>query len=356
MRHTSALAAPVCRVYPALSPMTPLPAASSGSPARQAVWSRYWARGAEHSCAGSYDGSYGGEIARFWHARLSSMPAGSRVLDIATGNGALPRLLLDACADASITCDAVDLADVRPAWVNELPPAQRTRLRLHGGCAAEALPFGNESFNLVISQFGLEYSDLDRSLHEVRRMLAPGGQVALVLHHHQGRPVQLATVEVAHIEWLLAPEGLLDVARALLPHMALTGSAEGRAALARDTQANALRAAFNALQMELDTRADRTRGNGADIVVEARQASANLFSLAASQGATAAQQAWLGVHEWMSDALLRLRELQAHALDVERLHVVARRLAAPGTALHIGTLSERQHLMGWTLHGRGGSA
>ena len=325
---------------------------TAAAPERQAVWSRYWAQGAEHSCGGSYSGRYGGVIAGFWHARMAALPAGTRVLDLATGNGALPRLLLDACPDAGVVCDAVDLADVRPAWLASLPQAQRERLRFHGGCAAESLPFGGGRFDLVISQYGLEYSELDRSLPELLRVLAPGGAVALVLHHNQGRPVQLAAIEIEHILWLLAPGGLLETTRELLPCLALAATAEGRAALAKDTRANALRTTFNALQGELKARAEVGSGDGADVLFEARDASAGLLPLAAQQGAEAAQTAWLGVQQWLQDSLLRLRELRSHALDAERVQAIAKRLAGNGTDLQVGTLREQEHLMGWAVHGR----
>ena len=339
---------------PPEDPTPPIDVNATAEPERRAVWSRYWALGAGHSCGGSYEGGYGGAIARFWRERLSALPAAARVLDIATGNGALPRLLLDACPHAAVVCDAVDLAAIQPAWLADLPAASRDRLRFHGGCAAESLPFDDGRFDLVISQYGLEYSDLGRSLPEVRRVLAPGGRVAFVMHHAAGRPVQLAAIEIEHIAWLLSAGGLLDTSRELLPRMARAGSAEGRAALAGDARANALRAAFNALQRELDARIAATQGDGADVLVEARQATASLFARAAQHGAAAALEAWHGVQQWLQDAALRLRELRAHALDARGLQAVADALAAAAGPLQIGTLAEPPHLMGWTLHGPAG--
>ena len=333
----------------------PIDAGAAVAPERRAVWSRYWALGAGHSCGGSYEGGYGGAIARFWHERLAPLPAATRVLDIATGNGALPRLLLDACPDATVVCDAVDLAAIQPPWLADLAGAQRERLRFHAGCAAESLPFGDGSFELVVSQYGLEYSDLARSLPEVRRVLAPGGRVAFVMHHAEGRPLQLATIEIDHIEWLLAAGGLLDTARRLLPAMAQAGSAEGRASLARDAGANGLRDAFNALQRQLEARIAATpRGDGADVLVEARQATAGLFALAAQQGAGAALEGWQGVRQWLQDAALRLQELRAHALDACAVQAAADALAPAVGPLRVGTLAEGPHLMGWTLHGPAG--
>lgn len=318
---------------------------------RGALWSRYWARGAGHSCAGSYEDNYGGAIARFWMERFAALPPQARMLDIATGNGALPRLLLQARAEPGIVCEAIDLASVVPAWLSSLPPAQCARLRFRSGCAAEALPHADGCFDLVCSQYGLEYSDLERSLTEIRRVLAPAGGVALVLHHAQGRPVQLARIEIDHLEWLLAPGVFLDLTQALLPYMARAGSAEGRAALMRDAQANALRAAFNALQDRLDKRAAATNGDGADVLFETRHAATQLFAMASAQGAEHARLAWEKLWSDLQDSLLRLRELCAHAIDEQHLQGLARQLSGPSAALQFGTLCEGQHVMAWTLHG-----
>ena len=37
-------------------------------------WSRYWASGALHSCAGSFDGNYAGSLRAFWNEVFSSLP------------------------------------------------------------------------------------------------------------------------------------------------------------------------------------------------------------------------------------------------------------------------------------------
>lgn len=48
--------------------------------------------------------------------------------------------------------------------------------------AGESLPFQSESFDLVISRVALPYTDIRRTLREVRRVLKPTGKVWLTLH------------------------------------------------------------------------------------------------------------------------------------------------------------------------------
>ncbi|QNA99081.1 class I SAM-dependent methyltransferase [Massilia sp. Se16.2.3] len=199
---------------------------------RKAVWSRYWSHGVAHSCGGSYGNRYDGALAHFWRSHFDSMSPGARMLDIATGNGAVPQLMLDS-APATVACDAIDLALPEPAWLADLAPNRRRQVRFHGQQAAESLPFADASFDLVTSQYGLEYTDLARSVPEVLRVLRPGGKVCLLTHHADARPVQLARSELGHLAWLQGPSGLLETGFGMIEPMARARTEAGRASLDR---------------------------------------------------------------------------------------------------------------------------
>src|SRR3546814_5678640 len=92
--------------------------------------------------------------------------------------------------------DAIDLAQVAPAWVSSQPAPCRQALHFHSGVFAEALPFDDNSFDLVTSQYGIEYCDDVRTTPEVARVLAPDGRVALLLHHADSRLAQVAREEL----------------------------------------------------------------------------------------------------------------------------------------------------------------
>jgi ubiquinone/menaquinone biosynthesis C-methylase UbiE len=314
---------------------------------RQAVWARHWASGAAHSCAGSYDQTYGGAIASFWQEVHALTAPGSRLLDIATGNGALPRLLLQMRPELDVQIDAVDIVPMVPAWVHALPAAQAGRLRFHTEVAAESLPFPAASADLIVSQYGLEYADLARAVPELTRVRAPHGRIALVMHHAASRPVTLAAVEMGHIEWLRSPQGLLATAAAMVEPMARAASEAGRAALAGDAVALAARARFNAAQEELVERARAT--DGADVLFEARQAVVELLNLARQQGHEAAGRAWAVLDITMADAHFRLAELRACALGEAEAQAIKHALEAQSLRCALRTLSEGPHLMGWAL-------
>lgn len=323
-----------------------MPAMFTAPSQRASTWSRYWSSGAMHSCVGSYDERYAGPIGDFWRSGFTALPPAGRVLDIASGNGPLPRLLLSLAERPDLSCDAVDLAELAPPWLEKLAESQRERVRFHSACPAEQLPFADASFDLVVSQWGIEYSDLSRSVPELLRVLKPGGAVRLLLHHQQALPVVLAAEEIAHLEWLLQPGGFMQACADMLAPMALAASAEGRARLQRDAQANACRERFNVLQDQLQSRVDR--GQCPDVLVEVRQSASQLLALAAQSGEAAARQRWQILQTGLEDASFRLQELRSHSLDEAAARALASNLAASGPYT-LEPLKDRDAIMGWAL-------
>lgn len=314
---------------------------SDTRPQRQQVWTRYWATGAAHSCGSSYGERYGGAIADFWRAVHDDTPAGSRLLDVATGSGAIPRLWRT--WRTTDTWDAVDLAASTPSWMAEAGAG----LRFHGSVRAEQLPFPAGSFDLVTSQYGLEYCNLALAVPEVLRVRAPRGGVALVLHHARARPVALARTELSHLEWALGPEGLIEACADMLGPAAEATTPPGRERLGRDPAAEAARVRFNAAQAALRERANALEG--ADLLGEVRDGVGALLQSAMRQGASHARSQ---LHAWvhaLADHRVRLEELCTHALTDASAQALGAQFTAAGLRSDLGTLDEGPHLMGWTL-------
>jgi SAM-dependent methyltransferase len=314
----------------------------AADPARSQVWSRYWAGGTLHSCAGSFDANYGGAIADFWRQAFAALPVPARVLDIASGNGPLAQMLLGQRPEPAITCDAVDLARVSPGWA-----AGQPRVCFHPAVAAEALPFGDASFDLVASQFGVEYSELDRALAEVQRVRKPGSTVHFVLHHAGSVPVALAQAEIAHISWALGPAGLLDAAAGLLEPLARSRSAEGLRSLAGDGAARLAREAFNSAQDATDA---RLAGSPCpDVLHDIRDHVGASLTEARNGRTLEARQRLDRLAVSLQDALLRLRELRLHALDEAGALAVGAALLRPGETSRLQTLADGTRVLGWGL-------
>lgn len=312
-------------------------------------WSRYWATGALHSCIGSFADNYDGQIAAFWGQVFARLPAAAQVLDIATGNGAVPRLLLESGHAPSGSIDAVDLAEVAPRWTASLAPEQAARVRFHCGVHAESLPFADASFALVTSQYGIEYTDLVASAAEVLRVLAAGGSIALLLHHAESLPVRLGRVEIAELDWLERPDGLLDRARTLLPFLAELGTPAGMARVRADARAAEARTAVNQSMQELDARA---LGNdqAAPVLRDVQSSLAALFQASAQLGALHARARLNMLLAGLAEARLRQQELVACALGAGQLQSLVELLSV-GRRWHreITQICVREHLFGWGL-------
>ncbi|MCW2522674.1 MAG: ubiE 4 [Frankiales bacterium] len=119
-----------------------------------------------------YDRCLGPALFAPFAARIAAMAAAlspSRVLEIAAGTGVATAELVRALPSASIT--ATDLNPAMVAWA-----AQRVSGPVWLTADAERLDFPDDSFDLVVCQFGVMFfPDKPAAFAEVARVLAPGG-------------------------------------------------------------------------------------------------------------------------------------------------------------------------------------
>jgi demethylmenaquinone methyltransferase/2-methoxy-6-polyprenyl-1,4-benzoquinol methylase len=116
-----------------------------------------------------------------WFVTTSGVRAGDRVLDLAGGTGDIAALLLARVG----TTGSVVLGDINAAMLR----AGRDRLLDRGFVRnldyaqlnAEALPFPDATFDAVTIAFGLRnVTDKALALHEMQRVLKPGGRVLVL--------------------------------------------------------------------------------------------------------------------------------------------------------------------------------
>ena len=330
---------------------TTIPSASPDP--RAGAWSRYWATGAAHSCPGSFDERLGGAIADFWLQACAGLDSGDRMLEVGAGNGAVSRLVAER-GGTPPWIEAVDLADVQPAWLHRLPPAVRERVRFHARTAMERLPFEAGTFKLVASQYAVEYADREAACAEIARCSKPDARLAMVLHHAESEILRTAREERGHIGWLLAPTGLFGTLRALIPDLQRAATPEGLSALRADAAAEARRQRFNALQHELAVRSESA--GAADILGEAAETAGQIAAAVARAGAEAAQQGCTTYETALRDADLRLGHLLESALDEPGIQGLAQQLRGHGYGVvEVGTVAVAGKLMGWTVDARRGA-
>jgi ubiquinone/menaquinone biosynthesis C-methylase UbiE len=145
-------------------------------------WSIFWSQGHSTTFGDYFKQGYEGAVADWWKAILEKTPPSGVVLEIGCGNCSLLPAMIESAMEG--TYIGVDLAEVKLSQVaQDKLPASGIEVILHPETPAETIPEADASVDLVASVFGIEYSDLDRSLPEVLRLLKPGKQFVALMHH-----------------------------------------------------------------------------------------------------------------------------------------------------------------------------
>jgi len=109
-------------------------------------------------------------------ADAAQIQPGQRVLDVACGTGVLAREIASRIGMARHIV-GIDRSPGMIAVARQLAPTVEWREGL-----AESLPFPDQSFDAVVSQFGLMFfTDRRQALREMLRVLAPGGRLAVAV-------------------------------------------------------------------------------------------------------------------------------------------------------------------------------
>jgi ubiquinone/menaquinone biosynthesis C-methylase UbiE len=210
------------------------------------IWDQYWHFDRIASCFDGAGGSnYDESIARGWRAFFKDLPDGTHILDLCTGNGAVPLIAVETgrAEGKEFEIVAVDQADIDPAGYVPRHAEDFARVRFVPATDVEALPFPDAGFGAVTSQYGIEYADLDRALPEAARQVAPGGRLRLVVHAADGVVAADALPVIAEADWLLDEIGLTDRAARCLTAVTFVEREEIVGA-AKRREADALFAAF----------------------------------------------------------------------------------------------------------------
>ena len=313
--------------------------------ARKQAWTSYWAEGALHSCVGSYAGNYSGAIGDFWRGVFEPLQPSGRVLDLATGNGALPLLLWEQRgAQAGLRIDAVDLAAVEPPWYKK---SQHPGIAFHAGVAMERLPIRGSTFDLVISQFGLEYARWPDALHECLRVCAADGSLAFIMHHAESILVEVGRAEGKNQKILLAEQGLLDAAELVIPWIAR--ARRGDAGVDGNHEARLAREGYN--QAMADISGAIGQSLAPDLLLETR---GWVHALVSGTGGTEVQQQLAAIaacRNTLGNASLRTQELIEHALQQEQLDALVRIVSQhrPLHRVHSQVIRQDEGILGWGI-------
>lgn len=193
-------------------------------------WSTFWQQGHITTFGASKPDNYDGVIRDFWRDKFRELPDDANILDIATGNGAIATLAAELSKDRSknFKIRASDRAVINTQIVGSESAAElRELIEFHSETPCEKQPFDDDSFDLVTSQFGFEYSDIDATLQEVRRVLAASGWFIAISHHADSQLIKAASKELGVYEQAIDQADLFGKLRAYTEALGdLTGNQE----------------------------------------------------------------------------------------------------------------------------------
>ena len=168
------------------------------------------------------------EIYAHWRDFFAGLPDNSRILDVATGNGILLQQAVKAAPDRSFVLTGIDPADIDPyRFVSGLQQS-KSDIRFIGEIDAAKLPFDARSFDVVVSQYGLEYSDLNSALDEVERVLRSNGEFCWLAHCDDSEVVMQNRDQANEVNFLLAPDGPVATMQRLISRIKRKKSRSGR--------------------------------------------------------------------------------------------------------------------------------
>ena len=318
-------------------------------------WAQFWRHGSVTTFERSGNPNYDGEIREFWQLQFGALPRGARVVDLATGNGAVALLAAEYSSNNGMQfeIDALDKAEIQPQRDLEQAKAAQewlSAVRFLGGAPNERTGLEAEYADLVTSQYGFEYGDPAASSREIMRVLKPGGRIAFITHHANSVVVREAEEGLEQHRLCLQREQLLAKARLVIDAMAASGSNFERRLLKHDSKAEHLRRKLNASVERLHQQAKRYRdpGNGIGYIL-------NGLSSAFAPGLEASQrrQTIRLLHESCTAYQRRMQDLLAATPDAGQFDRLLGHLRAAGLAVEgwFPLVYRGEALMGWAVAG-----
>lgn len=180
------------------------------------AWGDFWARQSGRSEGGCLPYRWKGIDSvqqEAWRGFAKGLPDRAKVLDLATGDGRVMVWLRQERPDLELI--GVDLAP-------QLPPAPEGTT-VHAAIAMEDLPFEDDTFDAVVSQFGFEYGDIASVTAEISRVVKSQGKVALMMHRLDGPILAHNRNRRMQIGWALERKDVIGIAKRSLEHRSTSG-------------------------------------------------------------------------------------------------------------------------------------
>ncbi|BCL61387.1 hypothetical protein DGMP_20800 [Desulfomarina profundi] len=173
-----------------------------------AAWTHYWAKNTEQPshCLPDAPPVVSELLQTIWQQFFLTLPGKTKVLDLGTGNGTVLQTGHDTRTDLTLT--GID-------YVKSLPTIH-DEITMMPGISFEDLPFANNTFGAVTSQFGIEYGDLSSAVTEFSRVTTDHASLLFVCHDTNSIIVEENRKRQTVLRHLLANGGLISTTLKLI--------------------------------------------------------------------------------------------------------------------------------------------
>ncbi|RMB12079.1 class I SAM-dependent methyltransferase [Eilatimonas milleporae] len=291
-------------------------------------WGDFWSRSAIDACTAQFPDDARKTIADHWRGIFAALPDGISILDVATGRGAVLHLAQNTLPSLNgVSMLGVDQAEIETA---ALPAGDAAPIVIKGGIDAADLPLPDGAFDLVTSQFGLEYADFHRALGECIRVCR--GRFVALVHAADGIVVRQNGAQSGQIGWLM---GEIGFTRLLKDHFAAPSR----------TSAGHMDHALTAIRER--ARTEENPGMLAKLYNDALE----LQNLAARYPVAEILNMIDGMEYRMAAHAMRMRALADAGRDANEMQAAAALLEAAGFAAPSLAPERTQsgHLVGWWI-------
>ena len=180
------------------------------------LWSNYWQQGHKTSFGNRYTEEYEGTISIFWKDVFSKLSDSNHILDLCTGNASLIYVAQKGCTNfEGNVWHGVDYAKINVS--KEL--VELSNVKLIEQTSIEDLGLTHKYYDLVISNFGIEYSQIDRAIEQVAEVIKDNGKLKLVCHNKDSILIKESTRELKIVSCLLKKHGVMQSLHSMLLHM-----------------------------------------------------------------------------------------------------------------------------------------
>ncbi|NVJ68203.1 MAG: class I SAM-dependent methyltransferase [Gammaproteobacteria bacterium] len=317
---------------------------------RKENWSNYWKQGLLDSCARTIE-SADSEITQYWKNVAESIQANQTIVDLCTGAGAVIKELTQMLGDNEVQSTKFYGVELSSYPNQEVEYKQRigiANLELFNNTSIEKIPLSDQSVDLLVSQFGVEYALSDDFYSEVARLLKVSGKVNFVMHHSNSILYRVANEEAAHYKFINEEIDLFGILEQLVPYFALLKNPANKAKLDKDPKALQIRNLFN--QALNDIKLAASKSNHPDLLHDILNSAGTSLNLARNENKKVALEFIKHLKQQFKDSYGRSIELLDAALSKAELEEVVNKFADHfPNSNEIKEMSSNNQIVAWGL-------